>query len=564
PSVGSGAACDEAGGQGECLKINVDVVEVDIAASGSLDSDDIDLFSPPMCSPTCLATFGGCANYQGDGLGFCSEQCSDTNVGESADGECTAVCAVSDFFVDIAIDFIGAIEGVVQPLLDEALSAAIRNALEDVDGAPLSASGRLDIAGFAPGVLPTSALDLGFAVQPTASAFRVSTPANGTLGMDLVLKSGFEAAPSLDLNDDTTVPHPCVRPIVGTDFAGIYGGGRSEFAVPDSLLTPLTGRTGTDDYDLGASLSKATLNQALFALYNSGTFCLEVGSEAVNDLTGGGVPLSAGALDLLLGGSVKQYAEPSAPVIIALNPAQPPVVSFGAGTVDEGHIIINWPNVEISAYVLMYERFSRLFAVQSDISMQVAVFNDPGTETLRIAVVDGPTIGNFRETYNELLPGVSLADVMATLVDTVINAALGDGLEFNYDVGNTMSDLLGIPVFIDFQGIETLPATGREVLNVYLSMNGAQQQPRTASTTRLQLARDPGVLRVAEAEDIGTKKATIPTGQVRLELTMDAPEEREYFARVDFGMWRGPLRSDGPDLVVKDGMLNFAGEHTVT
>ena len=586
PRVGTGAECDETGGQGECLKLGIDVRAVSI---GSLNSNAIRVVSPP----TCRAPRGGtCANSSqcafgsncfsgqcvGDGEGPCSEDCSDNRLctvgtvgcfnnpaDSNGDVECVSACGVTNFFVDLAADIVGGIASLIEPLLDDVMERALINALEDIDGAPLSASGRLDVAAFAPGILPASALDMGYGVQPTGgAAFRVSTPANGTKGMDLVLKTGFEAAIPLDPNEGTDVPHPCVRPIVGTEFAGLYGAGRGEFNVPDSLLTPLTGRTGTEDYDLGASLSKASLNQALFALYNTGTFCLEIDSEAINGLTGGGVQLTAATLDLLTQGKLKQYADPSAPAIVAINPSQPPVISYGAGTIDEGHIIVNWPNVEISFYVLMFERFSRVFAVQADISLQIAVFNDPGTETLRISVANGPTVGNYRENYNELLPGVSFTEVMDSLVGIAFDAALGDGLEFNYDVGTSLSTLLGIPVFINFQGVETLPANQREVLNVYLSMDGAPAQPQMASTTRLRLANDPGVLRVAEAEDIGTMKATIPTGRVHLELELDSPEEREYFARTDFGAWRGPLRSDGRDLVVKDAKLNLPGEHVIT
>ena len=54
-------------------------------------------------------------------------------------------------------------------------------------------------------------VDLGFSVGPTGSAFDVNVPAGGNLGMDLILKSGFEAAPALDPNELAEVPHPCVR-----------------------------------------------------------------------------------------------------------------------------------------------------------------------------------------------------------------------------------------------------------------------------------------------------------------------------------------------------------------
>ncbi len=585
PTVGAGSECNS--GQGECIKIEVDVRDVGL---GSFGGEAIRVASPPVCRTQNAGGCGGSgecpfgsncfhfgfldARCVGDGDGPCSEDCSDNCLDITCGGaanpgdpngniECTTVCAVGDFFIDVAAEIIGFIEPLIQDFLAPLMQVAITQALADVDGAPLSASGRLDIAAFAPGILPESALDMGFAVQPSGGgAFRVSTPPNGTLGMDLLLKSGFEAAPPLDANEGLTVPHPCVRPIEGLEFADLYGG-RAEFFVPQSLVDPLTGTTAGEGYDLGASLAKGALNQTLFALYNTGTLCLEISSDAINELSGGGFQLSAATLDLLTQGKLKQYADADAPAIITMNPSQPPVISYGAGTVDEGHIIITWPDVEVGFYVLMFERFSRIFAVSADISLQIAVFNEPGTETLRIAVVEGPTVDNFRENYNELLPGVSFVEVLETLIGVAFDAALGDGLEFNYDVGSTLSDLLGIPIFINFQGIETLPVADREVLNVYLSMSDTPAQPRTVGPAGLRLARDPGVLQIPDAEDYGTTtRPSIPTGEVHLDV--DDGDGREFFAKIDFGAWRGPLVANNNVLVVKDGKLRLTGKHTIT
>lgn len=541
PDVAVGARCDEAGGTGECVTINVDI-----------DNFDLGTISVEMTNP------GPCVNAQ---CTSGSRVCSDSFPLQDPDFECSIACGAGDFAIGAIAALASFLETVLQGVIEPVLEQAIVAALEDVDGAPLAASGRLDIAGFAPGILPESALDLGFSIAPTGSAFDVNTPAGGALGMDLILKSGFEAAPPLDTGDGSDVPHPCIRPIEGLEFGALYGG-RTEFFVPGSL-TPLTGNFGAETYDLGASVSKGTINQALFGLYNTGALCLEISSDAINGLTGGAFQLSAATLDLLTQGKLKQFADPDAPAIVTLNPAQPPVLSYGAGTVDEGHIIITWPDVEIGFYVLMFERFARVFAVSTDISLQVAVFNEPGTETLRIAVVDGPNVGNFRENFNELLPGVSFTEVLESLVGIAFDAALGDGLEFNYDVGSTLSDLLGIPIFIDFRGIETVPASAREVLNVYLAMTNTPPQPRTAGTAGLRLADDTGLLRVPDAEDYGTTtRAVIPTGEVR--LNVEDAEGREFFARIDFGAWRGPLVARDGALIVKDGKLRLSGEHEIT
>lgn len=560
PRVGRGAECDETGGIGECLKVDVELENFDL---GDIGAGSLEIELPPNTGNLSLSISDQQGCDRGDAPANCSPTCSDRVAFDptGANDECETLCATVDFLSDIILSIGGAILTLLDPLLEPILEQAIIGALEDVDGAPIAASGRFDIAAAAPGVLPESALDLGFSIAPTGNAFDVNG-AGTALGMDMILKSGFEAAPPLDANDGSSVPHPCVRPIEGAEFATLFGDGvRGEFEAAN--VEALTGTFNGAPYHLGASLAKPALNQVMFSLYNTGALCLEINSDAVNNLTGGAFQLTAATLDLLTQGKLKQFADANAPAIIALSPSQPPVITYGAGTVEEGHIKVSWPDVEISFYVLMFERFSRIFAVSTDISLELAVFNDPATETLQISVVNGPTIDGFVENYNELLPGVNFQEVLESLIGVVFDAALGDeGLQFEYDVGSALGDALGVPIFIDFQGIETVPVTDREFLNIYLSMTSTPPQPQTVSPTSMRLANEPGLLRLPEAEDVRhVDRATLPTGEVHVDV--DDGDNREFFVRIDFGAWRGPLRAHQGEIIVRDGKLALAGEHTL-
>ncbi len=558
PRVGNNAECDN--NAPECLKIDV---TVNSASIGGFGAGDLALDKPPKCPGGGCDFAVSCHDGTPDGDGVCSEECSDYNalVDTNGDTECSGVCAIGNVFVDIAAAFAGLVNNLIQGFLPGLLETALRNALDQFDGSPIAASGRLSLAGFAPGILPSSALDMGFAVGPTAGAFDVNAPdpSPGAQGMDMILKSGFEAAPSL--TDDTPVPNPCVRHIEGNDFSDLYGG--FEFEVPDAQ--PLTGVFDGQVYSLGASLAAPALNQALFAAYNSGALCIEASPDAVHQLTKGAFELKAGLIDVLTGGKLGAYTSDNSPALIAIAPSQPPVLTYGEGTDTDGHIKITWPNTEVSFYVQMNERFSRVFAVATDISMQLSVFNDPATSSLRIAVVDGPNIENFTERYNELLPGVAFTEVLQSLIGTVFDAAIGNNLEFNFDVGPTLSSALGgAPIFVQFVGLETTPPEDRQFLNVYLGLTSEQPQPFTARTLDLRIADDAGVLRMPDAEQLPPGMTGMPTGQVRVE-TDDAFDGHEYFARVDFGMWRGPIEpgADGV-VVIKDPKLFLVGEHTVT
>lgn len=537
PRVGNGAECDS--GQGECLKIDVEVVEADI---GSFGYADLESESPPQT---------GC----NDGLGECSEDCSDSAVpiiDPNGDLECDGVCIVVDILVDGVALLAGLVNDLIGGLLPTLLEAAIGNALDEYDGSPLAASGRLDLGSFAPGVLPDSALDLGYGVGPTVGAFDVNRPANvaGAQGMDIIFKSLFEAAPSLD-DPSFPVPHPCAKIIAGNDFSTLYGGFR--FEAPNA--EPLTGVYDGQVYHLGASLAEDAVNQMLFGTYNSGALCLELSTDGVHQLTGGAFPMSAGLVDVLTGGKLRQYAPPDAPVIIALNPSQPPVVSYGAGTDTEGHLIIVWPKTEVSFYVLMNERFARVFAVEADIDLQLTVFNEPGTGTLHIGIIDGPNVGGFVETYNELLPGVAFTEVLEGLIGTLFDAALGDGLAFDFDIGPVLSDALGAPIFVRMLGIETIPAGDPEFLNLYLQLSDTDPNPVFAHTAPVRI--------------VGREPLALPSPEERSralsdELRLQGVESHlEYFARVDFGAWRGPFRPDGDEVVIRDPKLRLVGHHRV-
>lgn len=569
PDVGQGAQCDF--GAPECFLVDVQVADF---ALGTVDSGSLEISLPPYrdiswslgdLPDLCV---NGCDEANAPAL--CEPECSDHCSVDpfSAQGECSGLCGAADFLADVAAEIGGFLEDALQPALSAALETAIQDALADFDGSPISASDRVGLYALAPDIVNPTTLDLGYMIAPTGDAFDVNCPSGQncaqTKGMDFVMKSGFEAAPPA-AGEDGSVPHPCVNPVVGADFAALYGNG--EFFAPDAQ--PLDGAFEGVPYHLGASIARQGLNQALFSTYNSGVLCIEVDSDAVHVLSNGAFPLTAGTLDLLTEGKLRQFAPPSAPAVITVVPSGPPVMRFGAGTEEEGHMIIEWPEVIVSFYVLVYERYARVFAVNTDISAQVTVFADPDTESLRLAIVDGPNIDNFTERYNELLPGVAFDEVLESLVGLAFDALLGEDLGFGYNLAGALSDALGVPLYVDFRGLETTPATGeREFFNFYLSLSDTPPQPRTASVPMgLRLAEDAGLYRLPELASTASAPAArrSPTGSARL-IGADVPLRPgfEYFAQVDFGTWRGPFRPDADGgLVVEDPKLSLVGEHVI-
>ena len=535
PDVGTGNECDV--GVPQCLKLRTEVSNFDL---GEFGAESIEITSPPPC------------NSPNNPVG-CSPECSDTFpfTDSNGDRECLTLCFLNNLAANFLAELAGILEGLLEPLLAPILQTAINNALGDIDGAPVAVQSRLaDLP------LPTSGatLDLGYAIAPTGNAFDVNCPAGNcsqTRGMDMIFKSGLEAAP--DPSGELGVPHPCVNPITGPSFAQLYGSG--EFRAPTAEA--LTGEIGGDPYHVGLSVARMAVNQGVFAAYNAGLLCIELDSDAIHELTNGGFPLSVGTLDLLTEGKLRQFAPTSAPAVITVMPTTPPTIDYGAGTDEEGHIILDWENVEVSFYVYMYERFTRVFAVETNIAAQLSLFADAETNTLQLSIVDGPTIDGFETTYNELLPDVDFAEVLSSLVGIAFDAILSEELAFDFDIGETLGSSLGIDIGIDFNGIETVPPASREFLNVYLTMTDGAQ-PRTPYQPVIARLNDSERLVRHRHKDLMMPKDTV-------ELTIEDGREGplEVFAQVDFGTWRGPYALIDNKVVIKDAKLMLTGEHKV-
>lgn len=555
PDVGSGNDCAVQGT--ECLLVSVDVVGVDFNPSGTLEAGSLEISVPPRCNVS---------NPADD----CSPECSDTFpiTDPNGDAECDLICAVEEFGVDLFIGLVDLIEPLLQPFLDDLFETVIQQTLADYNRQPIAVADRIDLAVLAEGAVPSSSHEAGFNIQPSGNAFDVNCPSGmdcaNSKGMDLILKTGVEAAPSQP--QTLAIPHPCVRTIQGSDFINLYGGVDFELTTQPE---PLTGTFDGESYHFAASIAEPSANQGLFGVYNTGALCVEVSSDTVYQLTEGAFLLSAGTIDLLTEGKLRQYTDPSAPAIISLAPNEPPIITMGSGVGEDGHLNISWKKVDISFYVLMYERFTRVFSVQSDISLSTAVFFRPEDDVLEFAIVQGPTVDNFSEVFNELLPGVSFSEVLESLVGLAFDALLSDGLNVDIDIADIFTDALGVPLYLDFKGIETLPSTEPEFLNVYVSLTeDTPSQNRIPMGTGTKPSVIPGSLYLdlpteARSETPGMIR---PSGEVKIQGHVDDRSDLvEYFAKTDFGMWRGPFRPDANGQVtIRDPKLSLVGKHTIS
>jgi hypothetical protein len=206
-----------------------------------------------------------------------------------------------------------------------------------------------------------------------------------------------------------TTPDPCV----------------AQYGITESLATAATAPPiGGYPNDLGYTphLTIAAdddwVNQALFALWESGIMCQDLDSSSAASL---GLPigLDTGLLSLMAPGVFDDLFPETEPLAIAISPTQPPT-----GTPQGPHDVnIAIDGLDMDFFAGLDGRQSRLFGIDLAANAGVDLDFDEASGNLGVGVVlDGdaitPTIG-----YNELEPDSN--DVIATSFDSLFSSLIG-------------------------------------------------------------------------------------------------------------------------------------------
>jgi MYXO-CTERM domain-containing protein len=226
------------------------------------------------------------------------------------------------------------------------------------------------------------------------------------------------------------------------------------------------------------------------------------------------------------------------------------------------HLQLSMKKMHVSIYVYMYERYARLFEVVADVGAGLNITRDDATHELHIAVASGPTINNFTQTYNELMPGVDFGDVLPSLIDVALGALLNQEISFNFDVAPLLSNALGgAPVFVVFEALQTERVNNRgEFLNLYLSLSSTNPNPLTLTADpTIQAARD---VRTWYRDVNGEPQAS---GFARLTgVLRPLPQDQRYSTQVDFGPWSEWMAPDDEGvLYVMSNKLKLTGQHSI-
>lgn len=454
----------------------------------------------------------------------------DANLPECNDGstsaECRLACGAGDLAAELGEALYEAFEAQINDLLQPVVQSLARGLIDAFTAEPLAVEGALHPRVIA-NLLPT-ALDahpIGFRAAPSPDGFTVRSAGDDGDGIGLTADIGLDA-----------IDHPCVP---GVD------------AAPTFVAGPAPALTGYDHlgqpYHLGLALSAAVVNRATWVAYRGGALCAALSTDDIEGLLG--QRIDTAALALILPG-VAELAQGPRPIRIALDPAftpaDLPLATFFAvpddGGIPQAGIALRLPRLGMSFYAQIEERWTRLFAAEVSVAVDLIVQATPDN---RLAIMVGqPRLDGLRQTYNELLSGANLPDLLSLITDLLTSALLREGLAFDLGLDGLVQQISGLP--LDAQ-VAALRVDGADA--DFLSV-----------LVRLGLARRGAGVRAV----VNTEAAVLDAGPGRATLAVSATAaDALYQWQIGSGPWRPLTAAADGHLEIDDPGLLTLGGHRV-
>ena len=414
----------------------------------------------------------------------------DMSLAECDDGapdpECRYLCSLveagGDVLGNIYETFQSQLDDVVRPALQDTIDAL----LNQLDDQPLALVGRLHLHLLA-ALLPSlsDAWPFDFLLGPSPGGFVVHAGTGGGAdGAELTLDVGLDAG-----------DHPCVP----------VGGAPPIFtAAPPPALTGL----GVDGlpYHVGFTVSDALVNRATWVAYRAGALCLVLDPKTLGSIPG--VPkLDSSLLDLALPGLTALTRGPR-PFLLVVEPAFTAtdfdlikfreVVRAPGDVLPRAGLDLHLPHLGLSFYVLIEDRWIRVFSVRTDVDLALEV-ETPSPTKLALAAAQ-PHIGTLELLYDEPVTGQNLEVMVELLLSLAQSSLLTDGLQFDLPFAGLIESLTGLRIDV---GIVDLATTGGHHLTAGLrladTLGGPQPLRAEVETTAVLTAQRAGVALLAVA-----------------------------------------------------------------
>lgn len=448
-------------------------------------------------------------------------ECSDG----STSAECRLACGAGDLAAEIGETLYDVFAAQINALLQPVVQGLASRLIDAFTEQPLAIEGALHPRIIA-SLLPTAvdAHPLAFRAAPSPDGFTLRSAGDDGDGIGLTADIGLDA-----------IDHPCVP---GVD------------APPPFVPGPAPTLTGYDylgqPYHLGLALSAAVVNRAAWVAYRGGVLCAALSTDEIDALLG--QRIDTGALALILPG-VAELAQGPRPIRVAFDPAftaaDLPLATFFAvpddGGIPQAGIALRLPRLGVSFYAQIEERWTRLFAAQVSVAVDLIVQATPDN---RLAIMVGqPRLEGLRQTYNELLTGANLPDLLTLITDLLTSALLREGLAFDLGLDGLVEQISGLPLDARIAALR-VDGADADFLSVLIRMALARRGAGARAVVNTQ----------ARLIDVSPGVAT---------LAVTATADALYQWRVGDGPWRPLRRAPGGQLRVDDPRLMLLGEHRV-
>ncbi len=318
-------------------------------------------------------------------------------------------------------------------------------------------------------------------------------------------------------------------------------------------------------FAVGIGVTEEIVGHFMWAAFNSGALCLEITTDAVEQL-------NVGTLSIALPGLGDLARNRSAPIGITMSPQQLPRVRIGANTFeddDEGNreladplLTIELDELWLDFHVFMDDRWVRIFSLHTDVSIPFGLEFDPDNGLIPVLGDIASGIGNLRAENGEVM--VDDPAFLAGLLPVILNAFVGD-------LASGLAEPIELPDIMGFQlDLQDGAVTGIEDNTMLAIFAGLRAAPAPEEMVMVRLPVDTAV-EVLEVGIPPTEAFAIRDADswrapfVRLGLDAwqpgldDAPMEFSW--KVDNGSWTA--FSPAREVTVRHPMFALQAKHTI-
>jgi hypothetical protein len=304
---------------------------------------------------------------------------------------------------------------------------------------------------------------------------------------------------------------------------------KAEMAPPVAALPlPLLDLQAPGTYDVGVTLSHQLFNRALFHAQQAGVFCIEAGQETVAQLETSVLVTFLPSLSLLA-----DERPVNGPMHVVVRPTHAPTMSVGEGTfdamgkIDKPLLTLDWNDVEVDVYAMVYERWTRLFTMSADIKLPLGLQIE---QCVKVTPVLGDLKGaitDVKALNSEILAeNVSALENLVPALITLVEPMLASGLP-GFDIPETEGYQLHL---LAAKGVG--PITGTATFN-HMGIYGRLKKPMDVCDIL-----SPAPLIAAGAASRDGSKLTVRSGAVS--------SSKSYSIRIDKGFWSA-FQKPAPD-----------------